>query len=129
MAKKTTSTEKSSDKPKAAAKKKAATKTESKSVEAGFDSSQVALSAAALLAARAKNALPSAGAKKPESAGFKQLKESLGQPQISHNSPIAGLTGLTKTTNNTGFSQQVGHSQTVGKHAANTGVPRRTSNG
>lgn len=86
---------------------------------------QAAQSAAAMLAARVKLGAASA---KPESAEFKKLKAGSGKPVIPATSSLLSRIGSNKPSHG-GFSQQIGHNQTVGNNLNRTGVPRRTSGG
>ena len=86
---------------------------------------QAAQSAAALLAARVKI---NAASTKPESAEFKKLKAGVAKPAVSGTSSLLSSIASAKSSHS-GFSQQVGHNQTIGNSLNRTGVPRRTSGG
>jgi hypothetical protein len=92
-----------------------------------IDTSLAASNAAKLLVNR--NMLNKAGGEKPESAGFRQMKESLSKP-AAPSVPFlpTGNTGK-KSNQPFGDRNQVGHNQTFGADVNRSGVPRRTGGG
>jgi hypothetical protein len=122
MAKKTTK----------AAKKDEASKKDDKPAHVlpAVNLSAAASSAAQLLANRKLRAAAggdtaSAGI---NAATFKQLTNSVNQPQHAAASPLAGLNKQTKQTGTASYNHVGGHHQN-NTNVARTGVPRRTSGG
>ena len=93
-----------------------------------IDTSLAAQNAAKLLVNR--NMLQGrAGGDKPNSAGFRQMKESLSKP-AAPSVPFLNDAGSQKKSNTPfGQQKQVGHNQTFGADVNRAGVPRRTGGG
>jgi len=97
-----------------------------------IDASAAASNAARMVGAKLSSAVGGpVGPVKPESTGFRNMKQNLNKPASS---TLGGL--LDKTTpvgtrkpQIGGFMKQVGHSQTIGHEANRTSVPRRTGGG
>ena len=90
-----------------------------------IDTSAAANAAAAMVAGKVQ--LPASGAKKKESAGFKQLKAGLNKPSAGALGGVFGnATQQKKSHLPHGGGKQVGHNQTFGADATRSGVPRRT---
>jgi hypothetical protein len=113
--------------PKAAVRGKKAAKPATPGAAPVIDTSLAASTAAKLLVNR--NMLNRTGGEKPESAGFRQMKESLSKPAA----PAVPFlpTSNTGKKSNQPFSgrNQVGHNQTFGADVNRSGVPRRTGGG
>jgi hypothetical protein len=93
-----------------------------------IDTSLAAQNAAKLLVNR--NMLQGrSGGDKPNSAGFRQMKESLSKP-AAPSVPFLNDGGSHKKSNTPfGQQKQVGHNQTFGADVNRAGVPRRTGGG
>ena len=71
-----------------------------------------------------------AGAEKPNSAGFRQMKEGLTKAVSPASIPFLPGSGTQKkNAQDFGVRSQVGHNQTFGADVNRTGVPRRTGGG
>ena len=95
-----------------------------------IDTAQLAVAAAKFVGAKATITTNPAGAAAKESAGFKQLRDSLNHPTAAGSmanvlNQAAGPTN--KKSNAPHFGgKQVGRNQTFGADVNRTGVPRRT---
>jgi hypothetical protein len=93
-----------------------------------FDTSLAAQNAAKLLVNR--NMLQGkAGGDKPNSAGFRQMKESLAKPSAPSVAFLHESGNQKKSNQPFGVQKQVGHNQTFGADVNRAGVPRRTGGG
>ena len=101
-----------------------------------IDTNLAASAAAAMVLNRATGGTGSGGAAsgqpaaKKESAGFKNLKDSLAKPASQGLGGILGTGGQQKKSNLPfGGGKQVGRNQTFGADVNRAGVPRRTGGG
>ncbi|HEX8525206.1 MAG TPA: hypothetical protein VF669_23345 [Tepidisphaeraceae bacterium] len=114
-----------------APKKKAAPKGGAKPAAAPTGAPQIdtnlAANAAAAFVAR-KLSMNQPASPRQESAGFKNLKESLAKPSSQGLSNILDNTSQNKKPINTPYTgkNQVAHNQTYGADVSRSGVPRRT---
>jgi hypothetical protein len=116
-------------KPATAPKGKKAAKPATGGAAPVIDTSLAASTAAKLLANR--NLLPNrTGGEKPNSAGFRQMKEGLSKPMSPASVPfLQGGSSQKKSSRPFNGPKQVGHNQTFGADVNRAGVPRRTGGG
>jgi len=112
-----------------APKGKKAAKPATGGAAAVIDTSLAASTAAKVLANR--NLLPNrTSGEKPNSAGFRQMKENLSKPMSPASVPFLQSGGSQKKSSRPfNGPKQVGHNQTFGADVNRAGVPRRTGGG
>jgi hypothetical protein len=93
-----------------------------------IDTTLVAQNAANLLANRSM-LQGRAGGDKPNSAGFRQMKEGLSKPSAPSIAFLNDSGSQKKSNQPFGNQKQVGHNQTFGADVNRAGVPRRTGGG
>ena len=90
----------------------------------------LAASAAAAMVANRATLSQGGGAAKQESAGFRQLKESLAKPGAANLGGILGTGPMQqKKPQSHGPDRQIGRNQTFGADVNRASVPRRTGGG